>query len=146
MTFPTSWRARRTNVSLFFPLFLLLFSTSAVAATDPVAELAGFSVFDNVDLKDLAKSDIKTAHGPPMSNARFLSVQGCYVAPGSPARQIDALKQWNPAKHRELKIFLHSDLPAQPAPADFSRLKDAPGNGSVRALISATEKLNSDLQ
>ena len=112
---------------------------------DPVSELASFSVFDKVDINELAKSDVKTMHGPPMSG-EFLSVQSCYVMSGSPGRQIEALRQWDPTKHRELKVFLHADLPAEPGPADFSKLKNAPDNSSVRALVGKTEKLSSDLQ
>ena len=40
-----------------------------IARADPVSELASFSVFDKVDLAQLAKSDVKTAHGPPMQNS-----------------------------------------------------------------------------
>src|ERR1700730_3132428 len=126
----------------------LLFALLVVARSgfgDPVSELASFSVFDKVDINELAKSDVKTMHGPPMSG-EFLSVQSCYVMLGSPARQIEALRQWDPTKHRDLKVFLHADLPAEPGPADFSKLKNAPDNSSVRALISKTEKLSSDLQ
>jgi hypothetical protein len=131
---------------LALSLVLLLTMGPTMLAADPVSELASFSVFDKVDLNELAKSDVKTAHGPPMSNARFLSVQSCYVAPGPPAKQLEALRQWNPTRHRELKIFLHSDLPGSPGPADFSKLKNAPDNSSVRALVSNTEKLSPDLQ
>lgn len=126
-------------------LFFLLAATSTVAAADAGSELAGFSVFDKIDINELAKNDVKTLHGPPMSG-RFLSVQSCYVTPGSPAQQIEALNQWNPAKHRELKVYLHSDIPSSPAAANFARLKDAPDNGAVHSLVSATQKLGSDLQ
>jgi len=81
-----------------------------IAHADPVSELASFSIFDKVDLVQLAKSDVKTAHGPPMRNPRFLAAQSCYVAPGSPAQQMEALRRWDPTRHRELKVFLHSDL------------------------------------
>jgi hypothetical protein len=117
-----------------------------IARADPVSELASFSVFDKVDLAQLAKSDVKTAHGPPMRNARFLAVQSCYVAPGSPAQQIEALRRWDPTRHRELKVFLHSDLPSNPSPANFEKLKNAPGNSSVRSFVTATEKLSPELQ
>ena len=116
------------------------------ASADPVSELASFSIFDKVDLAQLAKSDVKTAHGPPMKNSRFLAVQSCYVAPDSPAQQMEALRRWNPAQHRELKVFLHSDLPSNPGPANFDKLKNAPGNASVRSFVTATEKLGPDLQ
>src|SRR5438046_4535884 len=89
------------------------------AHADAISELASFSIFDKVDLAQLAKSDVKTAHGPPMANRRFLAVQSCYVAPGSPAQQMDAFRRWNPAKYRELKVFLHSDLPSNPTPTNF---------------------------
>ena len=116
------------------------------ARADAVSELASFSIFDKVDLAQLAKSDVKTAHGAPMRNPRFLAVQSCYVAPGSPAQQIEALRQWNPTRHRELKVFLHSDLPSNPTPANFEKLKNAPDNASVRSFVTATQKLSADLQ
>ena len=129
----------------FALLSLVLLARATVALADPSSELAGFSVFDKIDINELAKGDAKTIHGPPMSG-RYLSVQSCYVVSGSPAQQIEALRKWNPAKHRELKVFLHSDLPASPSPSDFSKLKSAPDNGSVGALVDATKKLSSELQ
>jgi len=131
---------------LLASLLLLLMAKPIISAADAVAELAAFSVFDKVDINALAKSDVKTEKVPPMSNARFLAVQSCYVTSGAPAKQIEALRQWNPTKHRELKIFLHSDLPRSPSTADFSKLKNAPDNGSVRTLVADTEKMSSDLQ
>jgi hypothetical protein len=117
-----------------------------IARADAVSELASFSIFDKIDLAQLAKSDVKTAHGPPMKNPRFLAVQSCYVAPGSPAQQMEALRQWDATRHRELKVFLHSDLPSNPTPANFEKLKNAPDNASVRSFVAATQKLSSDLQ
>src|SRR4029079_9256486 len=116
------------------------------ACADPVSELASFSIFDKVDLAQLAKGDVKTAHGPPMRNSRFLAIQSCYVAPASPAQHIEALRRWNPAKYRELKVFLHSDLSSNPGPSSFEKLKDAPGNASVRSFVTATQKLSPELQ
>src|SRR5262249_9360418 len=127
-------------------LSLVLIAAPRSGCADPVSELASFSIFDKVDLAQLAKSDVKTAHGPPMKNPRFLAVQSCYVVPGSPAQQMEALRRWNPAKYRELKVFLHSDLPSNPAPANFEKLKNAPDNASVRSFVTATQKLSSDLQ
>jgi hypothetical protein len=115
------------------------------ALGDAVSELATFSVFDKIDINELATGDVKTMHGPPMGG-RFLSVQSCYVVSGSPAGQIEALKQWNPTKHRELKVFLHGDLPANPTPASFAALKNASSNSAVSAFVGATQKLSSDLQ
>src|SRR5438094_6613015 len=127
-------------------LVSLLFVGLTIARADAVSELASFSIFDKVDLAQLAKSDVKTAHGPPMRTSRFLAVQSCYVASGSPAQQIEALRRWNPAKYRELKVFLHSDLPSNPGPANFEKLKNAPDNASVRSFVTATQKLSPDLQ
>src|SRR5947207_10233664 len=116
------------------------------ARADAVSELASFSIFDKVELAQLAKTDVKTAHGPPMKNSRLLAVQSCYVMPGSPAQQMEALRRWNPAKYRELKVFLHSDLSSNPGPANFEKLKNAPDNASVRSFVTATQKPSSDLQ
>lgn len=133
-------------VALAGALSLILIAGPRSACADPVSELASFSIFDKVDLAQLAKSDVKTAHGPPMGNRRFLAVQSCYVAPGSPGHLIEALRQWNPTRHRELKVFLHSDLPSNPTAANFERLKNAPDNASVRSFVTATQKLSPDLQ
>jgi hypothetical protein len=116
------------------------------ARADAISELGAFSIFGKVDPAQLAKSDVKTAHGPPMSNPRFLAVQSCYVAPGSPAQQMEALRRWDPTKHSELKVYLHSELPSNPIPANFEKLKNAPGNASVRSFVAATQKLGPSLQ
>src|SRR5215467_6398889 len=122
-------------------VFLLILITGPRSAyADPVSELASFSIFDKVDLAQLAKSDVKTSHGAPMNTPRFLAVQSCYVVPGSPAQLIAALRRWDATKHRELKVFLHSDLPSNPSPANFEKLKNAPDNGAVRAFVNATQK------
>jgi hypothetical protein len=130
---------------------LLLLSVPRLGLTtaraDAVSDLASFSIFGKVDLAQLAKSDVKTAHGPPMSNPRFLAVQSCYVATGSsPGQQAEALRRWDATRHRELKVFLHSDLPSNPTGSNFEKLKNAPGNASVRSFVAATQKLSSELQ
>ena len=127
-------------------LSCVLIGGARSAWADPLSELASFSIFDKVDLAQLAKTEVKTAHGPPMKNTRFLAVQSCYLVPGSPVHQMEALQQWNPTKHRELKVFLHSDLPSNPGAANFERLKSAPDNASVRSFVSATQKMSSNLQ
>src|SRR5215468_3072744 len=136
----------RGLVALAGVLCSVLIAGPRSACADPVSELASFSIFDKVDLAQLAKSDVKTAHGPPMENSRFLAVQSCYVAPGSPAQQSEALRRWNPSNHRELKVFLHSDLPSSPGPANFDKLRNAPDNASVRSFVTATQKLSPELQ
>ena len=130
----------------FLAIFLtLVCTTSRIARADAVSELAGFSVFGTIDLAELARSGSKTMHGPPMGGS-FLSVQSCYIMPGSPAQHVDALRRWNPTRHSELKVFLHGDLPGSPSDANFSGLKNAPNNGPVQSLASLTEKGGSELQ
>lgn len=114
-------------------------------AADAAAELAGFSVFDKVDIADLAKSDAKVMHGPPMSG-QFLSVQSVWVAAGAPTQQMETVRQFDPTRHRELKVYLHGDLPASPSASDFTKIDNAPDNGSVRALRDATKKVSDELQ
>ena len=147
MKFATSqFTPRLPRITPVGVLLLMLLARSTIARADAVSELAAFSIFDKVDLAQLANSDVKTAHGPPMGNPRFLSVQSCYVASGSPAQQIEALRRWDPTRHRELKVFLHSDLPGNPSAANFSKLQNAPDNGPVRSFVSATQKLSPELQ
>jgi hypothetical protein len=145
MKFETMEPSRRLITTAFI-LSSLLLGRATIARADAVSELASFSIFDKVDLAQLARSDVKTAHGPPMSNPRFLAVQSCYVAPGAPAQLIAALRRWNPTKYRELKVFLHFDLPSSPTAANFEKLKNAPDNGPVRAFVADTQKLSADLQ
>src|SRR5258708_2853515 len=123
LSLPRPFSAKACGLLLLVSLLRLGLTT---ARADAVSELASFSIFDKVDLAQLAKSDVKTAHGPPMKNSRFLAVQSYYVSPGSPAQQMEALRRWNPARYRELKVFLHSDLPSSPGPASFEGLKNAP--------------------
>ena len=128
-----------------FSLICLGVFAASNALADPVAEMASFSVFGNVNLAELAKGDPKVAHGAPMSG-HFISAQSCFVVAGVPARVSEALRQWNPTRHSELKVLIHSDLPSSPSAANFSRLASAPDNAAVRSLVSATQKLSPDLQ
>ena len=91
----------RNSVGL---LLLLLLGISTIAQGDAASELAGFSVFDKIDINDLAKSDVKTVHGPPM-NGRFLSVQSVYVAPGSPAPTNRGVEAMGPDETSRTKSF-----------------------------------------
>src|SRR5256714_10116465 len=79
-------------------------------------------------------------------SGHFISAKTCFVVAGVPARVSEALRQWNPARHSELKVLIHSDLPSSPSAANFSRLASAPDNGAVRSLVNATQKLSPDLQ
>ena len=123
-----------------FPLAL------RAAATNPLDEMASFSVFGKIDLAELARGNIKTAAGAPMNTARYLSVQSCFVVPRPPGQVLQAMKQFDPTAHRELKVYLHGDLPASPSAANFSKLANPPNNSGVKALANATEKMSPDLQ
>src|SRR5436309_8525565 len=129
----------------FSLLFVVVLAISNAVAADPAAELASFSVFNNINVAELAKGEPKVAHGPAMSG-HFISAQSCFVVAGAPLRVSEALRQWNPTRHSELKVLIHSDLPSSPSAANFARLSSAPDNGAVRSLVSATQKLSPDLQ
>ena len=116
------------------------------AFADPVSEMASFSVFGKVDLGELANGQVKTAAGAPMNTPRYLSVQSCFVIQKTPAQVVQAMKQFDPAAHRELKVYLHSDLPGSPSAANFSKLTNPPGNSAVKALSAATGKMAPELQ
>ena len=132
-------KALRVKRHLFAAAVLLLSSAVDLHA-DAVGELAGFSVFGKADPAQLASGDAKTMRGPAMSSSRFLSVESCWVSPGAPAQVSEALRKWNPAQHPELNILLHGNG------SDFSRLPQAPDNGAVRALVSATASKSTSLQ
>ena len=118
----------------------MMLVTLPAAQADPVSELASFSVFDKVDLAQLAKGEAKPVRGAPMSTPRFLSVQTAWVTPGSPASVAEAMRRWSPTNHPELKVFMHTNG------SDFGRLAQAPSNSAVQALVNATLSKSSDLQ
>ncbi len=130
----------------FALLLSFLVCALRAALADPASEMAGFSVFGKVDLSELAQGDIKTAAGPQMSSPRYLSVQSCFVVAQPPAAVMQAMKHFDPTAHRELKVFLHADLPASPTNGNFSKLTNAPENSALKTLQAKTEKMASDLQ
>lgn len=117
----------------------LLACVSSIRA-DAVTELASFSVFPKANLAELSKSDVKTLRGAPMGNNRSISVQTAYVVPHSPAQQLAKMREWSPARHSELKVYLHSEG------SNFNRLQNPPDNAAVRNLSSSTAQRSSDLQ
>jgi len=139
------FRAVQKLMRIFSLVCLTAFLISKAAAADPAAEMANFSVFSGINVADLAKGEPKVAHGPALSGS-VISAQSCFVVAGTPARVSEALRQWNPARHSELKVLIHSDLPGSPSAANFSRLSSAPDNAAVRSLVAATQKLAPDLQ
>ncbi len=134
------------NKLSLFRLLLLVFLLPVAGLADPVSELAGFSVFGRVDLVELARGGVKTAAGAPMNTPRYLSVQSTFVVPRPPGQVVQAMKQFDPTAHRELKVYLHSDLGGNPSVAGFAKLQNPPDNSAVKALRAATEKMSPDLQ
>ncbi len=128
---------------LFSPRLLvasLIFAATLSASADGVSEMKSFSVFDTVDLAQLAQGDARAVRGAPMSTSRFLSVQSAWVAPGTPAQVGAALRRWSPAGHSELRVIMHNNG------TNFSRLSQAPNNSAVQALVSATTSKSPELQ
>ncbi len=121
-------------------LFVPAFAASSARA-DAVSELASFSVFPKVDLTQLSKGEAKPLRSGAAGNARYLSVQTAYVAPLPPAELLAKMRSWNPTRHSELKVYLHSE-----GASNFGRLQSAPNNPAVGYLASATAQRSSDLQ
>jgi hypothetical protein len=128
-----------------FPLFAVLLVLPFVAAStargDAAAELASFSIFPKVDLAQLSRDDAKPVRGGSSGSARYLSVQTVYVVPFPPTEFLAKMRRWDPTRHPELKIYLHTD-----SGTNFSRLQNAPDNSAVRYLTNATSQGSSDLQ
>ena len=76
-----------------------------------------------------------------MNFARGLAVESVYVIRKPVQKALELQVQWNPNKHPELKVYLHGELSAHPALADFQKIATAPANSSVKAFAAATEKL-----
>ena len=76
------------SIPLLRSLGLAILFPVAVLAADPVAELAKFSVFGTVTLPELAKGEIKTGQGTPMSTRAF-SIGRKLFRCSEPARESD---------------------------------------------------------
>lgn len=128
---------------------MLVLAVPAVATADPLAELAANSAFKEVNLDKLAGGTVQITRGPVMGFARGLAVESVYVVRKPVAATAQLHVQWNPNKHPELKVFLHGELSAHPALAEFQKVASAPSNAAVKAFVAATQKLGangSDLQ
>ena len=122
---------------------VLTLTLLAAAGADPLADLASFSAFKEINLEKLAGGAVQSARGPTMSFPRGLAVENVYVVRKPLAKAGELHQQWSPARHPELKVFLHSDLSARPVAAEFQKLGAAPGNSSVKSFVAATQKLGS---
>ena len=123
-------------------LVLCLFFTGVIAPrvlADAAGDLASYSVFTQVNPSSLAGGKVLSARGPALGFPRDLSVQAVYLVHAPLARALEMEKNWDAARHPELRVYLHHDLSAHPATADF-RLP-IPDNSATRKLADATEKL-----
>ena len=116
------------------------FAATLPLRADGVSEMKSFSVFDTVDLAQLAQGDARAVRGAPMNTSRFLSVQSAWVSSGTPAQVAAALRRWSPSGHSELKVLLHNNG------SNFSTLAQAPNNAAVQALVGATTSKSPELQ
>lgn len=137
--------ARMNPLSRSFAVAIgaFLLGVAPQAGADPLSELAAVSSFKDVNLDKLAAGTVQMARGPAMSFPRGLAVESLYVVRKPVAKTIELHEQWNPNKHPELKVFLHGELSAHPAAAEFQKVASAPANAAVKALASETQKLGS---
>ena len=130
----------KTTRFLFTAALAILLRANGFA--DPVAELTAFSAFKSVDLQKMAGGEVMSARMPAMGFARGISTQFCYVVPAGLQKTVELHERWNATRHPELKVYLHGEIQAKPAPGDFSKISSAPDNAPVRALFAATQKLD----
>jgi hypothetical protein len=126
---------------LWAALFVLTVGASEIACADPAAELASFSAFKDVKIDKLAAGPAMVARGATMTFPRGLAVESCYIVHKPLAKAAEFQRQWNPLKHPELKVYLHSDFTGRPTLAEFQKIASAPANSAVKALVAATQKL-----
>jgi hypothetical protein len=127
------------RVPVFFLCMLLAASCLPSARGDAAGDLAKYSVFQGVDPASLSGGKILTARGPALNFPRDLTVQALYLVHEPVAEAVAAHRGWDPGRHPELKVYLHHDFSTHPTLADFSQA--LPGNGAVRKLTDATQKL-----
>jgi hypothetical protein len=108
---------------------------------DPLPELASFSAFREVDQAELKQGAILAEKGLTASSNRGLCVQTCFYVPASPKQAVEALRNWNPARHPELKVYQHRPISLPPLPADFSALQLNPEKRPERWVLDKTKSL-----
>ena len=131
---------RRLPPCILLPLAVLVAFT---ANADPVADLASFSSFKEVNLEKLGAGSVQTARGPAMSFPRGISVESIYVVHKPMQKTAELHRTWNPMKHSELKVYAHTDFGPHPTAADFQKLDSLPSNSAVKSFLAATQKLGS---
>src|SRR5476651_924209 len=119
---PASLKSLRACALLILGLGILV---AAPLRADLNGDLA-FTAFSNVDINALAGGTVLQARGGLLSFPRGITSQSLYIINALPADVQNKLIHWNPARHPELKVWLHKALPAQPTAADFSDLGTLP--------------------
>lgn len=128
--------------SLVFLMALGWFAAPLPARADALSELKAFAGMDGVDLAALADGKALTGRGAAMGSPRDLGVQACYLVPLPLQKTVELHRQWNAARHPELKVYLHRDLSAKPSAADLlDGLRAVRDNAAVHSLAGATAKL-----
>jgi hypothetical protein len=135
---PTPLKFPRARALLILGLGIFV---AAPLRADLNSDLA-FSAFSNVDVNALADGAVLQARGGLLSFPRGITSQSLYIINAAPGDVASKLVHWNPARHSELKVWLHKSLPAQPTAADFAELGSLPDNSSVQFQIDATAKLD----
>src|SRR5271156_3257837 len=106
----------------FWPaLFVVLIGAGEMAWADPIADLASFSSFKEVNIEKLAGGAPLAARGLAMSFPRGLAVESCYVVRKPLAKTAELHLQWNPLQHQELRVYLHTDFTGRPTLAEFQK-------------------------
>jgi hypothetical protein len=125
---------------------LLLLGLGIFAAAPLRADLnsdLAFTAFTNVDVNAMAGGAILQQRGGLLNFPRGITSQSLFIINAAPSDVAAKLVHWNPARHPELKVWLHkSGLPPQPTAADFAELANLPNNPSVQFQIDSTAKLD----
>jgi len=141
MKFPQTTRLKSLRASALLILGLGILVAAPLRA-DLNSDLA-FSAFSNVDVNAMAGGTVLQARGGLLSFPRGITSQSLFIIAAAPADVASKLTHWNPARHSELKVWLHkSGIPTQPTAADFSDLASLPDNSSVQYQIDSTGKLD----
>ncbi len=154
--FPTTLFRRATHVEtvksaahrqpiLALVCALLLAPLAAAHAADPFDELAALSSLpkDKLDRAKLEKGETVWVRSPGMNFQRGQCIESAFVVEAPVEKTLESLREWNVTAHPDLKVYLHTDIPGAPGPADFSKLASAPSNSAVKSLVAATSKLGS---
>ena len=124
-------------------IFLLLVSLGVVRG-EVWGELRGLTGLKNWDEGRLMGGEVVTGRGPALSFGRGLAVESLYVVRASVGKTLERQRQWTPEGRAGLKVWIHGGISGRPVAEDFRKIGSAPANGSVKALVAATEKIGEE--